>query len=94
MDSSKNEDLLSKLRKSLPDVREIENQRTIAKYRIGESGSNYTLTGILRTLTTMKENKVLRDFSVAQASLDDVFVEFARENEVKKDHDTDQFLIA
>ena len=59
------------------DAKIIEQQLSVLKFRIGEKVS-CQISSILAVLQRAKKDGLARDYSVTQASLDDVFVEFAR----------------
>lgn len=81
LNSSKNSDSSDQLNKFIlnefPDAKIIEQQLSVLKFRIGENVS-CQISSILAVLQKAKVDGLARDYSVTQASLDDVFVEFAR----------------
>ena len=75
------------------DAKIIEQQLTVLKFRIGQEQS-CKISSILAVLHQAKKDKLARDYSVTQASLDDVFVEFARlEREKQNEQQIDRVWI-
>merc|ERR1712025_1047863 len=77
-DKDKGEAVDSYMKTSFPDVQTIEKQLTILKYRVGIK-NKIPLGKLISTIRTSQQDGLARDFSITQASLDDIFVEFARE---------------
>ena len=78
--SSSSDNITNYLINNFKDAKVVERQLTILKYRVGEL-ENISIAKILNTLQEMKSRELIRDFSINQATLDDVFIQFARKSE-------------
>lgn len=72
------------LKSNFKDTKVVEQQLTILKYRIGET-EPISISKILKVLEQSKRENLSRDYSITQATLDDVFISFARANEELKE---------
>ena len=68
------------IKNNFSDAKIIEEQQNILKYRIGET-SPVKISEVLQVLQSVKNENLARDYSVTQATLDDVFIQFAREKD-------------
>lgn len=71
------------LKSNFNDTKVVEQQLTILKYRIGET-KPISISKILKVLEQSKQENLSRDYSITQATLDDVFISFARESEAEE----------
>ena len=72
---------------ALPSASLVESRHNLLQYQLHNAESS--LSGLFRAMEVAKERKLVEDFSVAQTTLDQVFINFARSQKDLQDSPLD-----